>query len=221
MKKLRSYFLYLLGLPKTIYFNFKYLPFNKALSLPVFISHRVWLKKCAGKIELASYKMASVKIGYGGVSIFDENRSRSIWHVNGSVKFNGKATFGHGTKIDVSGVMDVGDNFEMTAESSIICHEKISFGNDVLISWDTLIMDCDFHKIYDERQQVINEDKPVVIGNKVWIGCRCLILKGVAIADGVIVAAASTVSKSIDSSSSIIAGSPAQKVKENISWSYD
>ena len=220
MKKLRLYFLYLLGMPKTIYFNLKYLPLNKALSLPVFISHRVWLKECGGKVELSSYKMASVKIGFGGVSIFDENRSRSIWHVNGTVKFKGRAMFGHGSKIDVSGLMEVGDNFEITAESSIVCHEKVVFGNDVLISWDTLIMDCDFHKIYDEHDQVINEDSPVIIGNKVWIGCRCLILKGVSIADGAVVAASSTVNKTIDAASSIIAGSPAKMVKQNISWKY-
>lgn len=220
MKKLRLYFLYILGLPKTIYFNLKYLPLNKALSLPVFISHRVWLKECAGNIELTSYAMASVKIGYGGVSIFDENRSRSIWQVNGTVKFRGKAAFGHGSKISVDGILEVGDNFEITAESAIICHERIVFGDDVLISWDTLIMDCDFHKIYDERDQVINENSPVIIGNKVWIGCRCLILKGVSIPDGAVIAASSTVNKTIDNPSSIIAGSPAKTVKENISWKY-
>jgi acetyltransferase-like isoleucine patch superfamily enzyme len=82
-------------------------------------------------------------------------------------------------------------------------------------------MDCDFHKIYDEKKQVINEDKPVVIGNKVWIGCRCLILKGVTLADGMIIAAASTVSKPVYNPNSIIAGSPAKAVKENVSWSYD
>ena len=220
MNKMRSYFLYILGLPKTIYFNLKYFPLAQAIKLPVFISHRVWLKQCQGKVTLGSYATASVKIGYGGVSVFDENRSRSIWNVSGEVEFKGTANIGHGSKLAVTGELVIGDNLEITAESAIICHEKITLGKNALISWDTLIMDSDFHEIYDERQQCINENSPVTIGDDVWIGCRVLILKGVEIPDGTVVAASSTVNKTIESSNTIIAGSPAKTVKENVTWKY-
>ena len=220
MNKLRTYFLYVLGLPKTIYFNFKYLPFSQALKLPVFVSHRVWLKQCKGRLKIASDATASVKIGYGGVSIFDEHRSRSIWNVSGNVEFKGTANIGHGSKLAVTGNLEVGDNLEITAEGSIICHKQITLGKNALISWDTLIMDSDFHEIYDEHQQCINENSPVTIGDDVWIGCRVLILKGVDIPDGTIIAASSTVNKPIGQSHSIIAGSPAKSVKQNVSWKY-
>lgn len=220
MSKLRQYFLYLMGLPKTLYFNLKYLPLKQAIKLPVLVSHRVWLKSCKGSLSLGKVRPGIIKIGFGGVSIFDEGRSRSIWHVDGHVRLAGKADFGHGSKIDVSGEIQVGDNFEITAESAIVCHQKISFGNNVLISWETLIMDCDFHKIHDQSGRWINADSAVSIGNDVWIGCRCLVLKGVNIADKSVVAASSTVSRSIDTAQTIIAGSPARPVKENISWEY-
>jgi len=220
MNKLRLYFLYILGLPKTIYFNLKYLPLSQALKLPVFVSHRVWLKQCQGKVKIESGSTGGVKLGYGGVSVFDENRSRSIWNVSGEVLFKGKANIGHGSKLAVTGLLEIGDNLEITAESSIICHKQITLGKNALISWDALIMDSDFHEIFDEDQQCINENSPVIIGDDVWIGCRVLILKGVVIPDGTVIAASSTVNKSVEKPSSIIAGSPAKSVKENITWKY-
>ncbi|MGK9369486.1 hypothetical protein ACSSWA_11350 [Melioribacter sp. Ez-97] len=37
----------------------------------------------------------------------------------------------------------------------------------------------------------MNEDKPIQIGNHVWIGCWSVLLKGTYIADGCIVGAGS------------------------------
>ena len=220
MGKLRSYYLYMLGLPKTLYFNLKYFPLSQALKLPVFVSHRVWLKQCQGNVKLTSFTTGCVKIGFGGVSIFDENRARSVWNVSGDVEINGTANIGHGSKIAVTGNLVIGDNLEITAESSIICHKQITLGKNALISWDALIMDSDFHEIYDEHHHCINENRPIMIGDDVWIGCRVLILKGVVIPDGTVIAASSTVNKSVEKPSSIIAGSPAKSVKENVTWKY-
>ena len=41
-----------------------------------------------------------------------------------------------------------GDNFCVTANSAIVCVSNINFGSNVLLSWDILILDTDFHKIY-------------------------------------------------------------------------
>lgn len=42
-------------------------------------------------------------------------------------------------------------------------------GNNSIISWDCLILDTDFHRIYKDGN-MINENKPIEIGNHVWIG---------------------------------------------------
>lgn len=215
IKKLGAY---ARSLPKSMYFNLKYFPFSKAIRLPILISHRVWLMKTAGNIILPECKTERIKIGFGEVGIFDKHRSRSIWQVSGTVEFKGKAKIGHGSKISVSGKLIIGSGFCMTAESSIVAQKEISFGNNVLVSWDALIMDTDFHDIFDEKGQLLNAPMPIRIGDNVWIGCRTLILKGIHIADGVVVAAASTITKTIDESNAIIAGSPATVVKEKISW---
>ena len=210
-----------MALPKTIYFNFKYLKFNQALKLPIFVSHRVWLMETGGQVTISQpIKTAMVRIGFGEVGIFDRHRSRTIWQVNGQVIFNGNANIGHGSKISVAeaGKLTLGDKFTITAESSIVCFKEIQFGCECLLSWDTLIMDTDFHKIKDSNGNIINEPCPILIGDHVWIGCRCLILKGSMIPDNCIVGANSTVSKSIMGTNQIIAGNPCTVLKENVEW---
>ena len=209
---------YLLGLPKTIIFNFKYLPFKDAIKLPVLVSHHVWLKKLSGNVKICDIRTGVIKIGFGNIGIFDPYTSRTIWNVTGYVEFKGRAFIGHGSKISIDGSLILGKDFCINAESSIVSQENITIGDNVLISWDSLIMDTDFHDIYDHNGHQTNKPLPVIIGNKVWIGCRTLILKGVHIADGVVVAAASTVTKSIGVSNSIAGGSPAKILKENIEW---
>ncbi len=220
MKVLRKLVLHVLALPKTLFFNFRYLPFAQAVRLPVIVSHRVWLMETSGSVTLASARTGAVKIGFGNVSLFDQHRSRTIWKVSpgASVAFGGKAFIGHGSKINVEGSLALGDRFSISAESAIVANHKVAIGDRVLISWDVLIMDSDFHSIFDDAGNHINPPQAINIGNDVWLGCRSLILKGVSLAGGVVVAAASTVTKPIETQKVLVGGSPAAVIREKISW---
>ena len=59
-------------------------------------------------------------------------------------------------------------------------------------------------------------DKPIVIGNGVWIGMRCLILDGVTIGDGAIVAAGAVVTKDVPPFA-VVGGVPARVLKYRFS----
>lgn len=207
---------------KSIYFNFKYLPFKKAVRLPIFISNKVYLKKCKGIIEISEDSLLTgmIKIGYGEVGIFDNKNSRSIWQVEGTVIFRGRANIGHGSKISVDkdAILDIGDKFKITAESSIIANKEIRFGTGCLLSWDVLIMDTDYHKIKDKLGRIVNPSTPVIIGENVWIGCRCLILKGSKIADNSVIGANSFIKSDISKKTGVFAGNPIRLVKENVFW---
>ena len=61
-------------------------------------------------------------------------------------------------------------------------------------------------------EQGFEEERPVVIGNDVWIGDRAMILPGVEIGDGCIIAAGAIVTRSIPAYS-IAAGVPAKVIK--------
>ena len=206
---------------KTLYFNFKYLPFKQAVHLPFFISRKVYFREISGSILLdCPVSPGIVRIGFGDVGIFDDKKSRTIWDVTGTVLFKGKADIGHGSKIAVGcdGKLVFGRNFQISAESSIIAFSEIQFGDNCLLSWDVLIMDTDLHNIRDLNGNIINEAKPVLIGDKVWIGCRSLILKGVSIPCNCIIGANSMVNKSLEKESCVYAGQPVKYIKEIISW---
>ena len=205
---------------KTIYFNFKYLPFKQAIKIPIKVSKKVYLWNTGGQIILdCPIKSEMIQIGYGGVGIFDKEVSRSIWKVSGTVIFRGCAHIGHGSKLSVDGTLVLGNGFMITAESAIVASNRIEFGEQCLLSWDTLIMDTDFHKVKDKSENIINPSAPIVIGNKVWIGCRCLILKGTTIPDNCVIGANSLVNKRLEKENTLYGGQPAKLLKDEITWS--
>lgn len=206
---------------KTILFNLNYFPFFIAIKLPVYVSKQTLFLKKKGRIKIeGSIKTGMIKIGYGTVGIFDKKYSRTIWEVEGEIVFNGKASIGYGSKISVAenAILSFGDNFMITANSSIVVAKKIQFGNDCLLSWDILIMDTDYHQIIDNNGNVINTNQPVIIGEHVWIACRTTILKGAIIPNNSIIAANSVLTKKLEEENSIWGGNPVFKIKEDISW---
>ena len=59
--------------------------------------------------------------------------------------------------------------------------------------------------------------KRISIGNEVWIGNRAMILKGVTIGNGAVIAADSVVTHDVPAYS-VVAGNPAKVIKENVVW---
>ena len=218
LKKLK---IFLLGLPKTLLFNFHYFDFKTAIKLPVWLTHKVRLKSLKGIVylETSQIRRGMISIGFAHVSINDTNEY-SLWNVEGTVFFKGKAGFGAGTKIAVgkNAKLTFGQNFLITARSEIACFKEIRFGDDCLLSWDILVMDTDAHSIYNEQKKRINDDKSIIIGKHVWIGCRSLVLKGAEIGDGCVIGASSLINKKFDLKNSVIVGNPARVGQEKIFW---
>ena len=211
----------LLSLPKTLRFNFHYFPLKTALKLPVFVSHRTFLRELHGKIMLPEkVNTAMIKIGFGDVGHYDRKRSRSIWQVSGTVAFGGKASIGHGSKLSVRGNLTLGADFNMTAESTIVCAHQISFGKDCLLSWDILIMDTDEHPIYNQEGIRTNPDKPIIVGNHVWIGCKCMLLKGTEIPNNTVVAAGTLLTSAFSGKNQIVGGNPPTVLKSDVRWEH-
>lgn len=99
-----------------------------------------------------------------------------------------------------------------------------SIANDVCIGLGTHPTDLFststlfYRRINTFNIQLIKEDllfdeyKTIEIGNDVWIGCRAIILDGVSIGNGAIVAANSVVTKDVPPYA-IVGGSPAKVIK--------
>jgi acetyltransferase-like isoleucine patch superfamily enzyme len=99
-------------------------------------------------------------------------------------------------------------------------NNSIKIGSDCLFSDNIELWASDTHSIYDVDGNFINAEKPVTIGNKVWIGSRVVILKGVTIHDGSIIGMGSIVTKDVPANV-VSAGYPSKTLKENVSWGLD
>ena len=208
----------------TLRFNFRYLPFRQAVHLPIWVSRHVRIRALKGRLYLDNQnneiQTGLIKIGFDRVGIFDNRRSRTIWEVNGTIRFQGKCFIGHGCKISVAkqAELEFGNDFMCTAQSAFVTVKRISFGEGFTISWDCLIMDTDWHTIVDSAHKTINSPHPISVGSHVWIGCRTTILKGTTLAPGTIVAACSIITKSSTQPNCIIGKIPQQVIKSHITW---
>lgn len=127
-----------------------------------------------------------------------------------------KVFFGSSIEVFQGGALTLGNGF-INSDSVIACENSITIGNGATIGRFVSIYDSDFHKLYDKQGKLMNPSAPIVIGDHVWIGVGAIILKGVTIGNGAVVAAGSVVTRDVPPEC-IVAGNPAKVVKENIDW---
>lgn len=97
-------------------------------------------------------------------------------------------------------------------------HQSIVIGNYVNIGADTILLDSDAHSLsfrdrrVDELDLKNKVNKPIIIGDDVLIGTRCVILKGVQIGARSIIGSGSIVVGDIPEDC-IAAGNPAKVIR--------
>ena len=115
----------------------------------------------------------------------------------------GTLTIGHGTNVNGLG-------------TRILVAEEVVIGAGCTFSWDVQILDNDFHAI-TSGGVTHPSTAPVRIGDRVWVGTRAVILKGVTIGDGAVVAAGAVVTRDVPPGA-VVAGVPARVVGHADSW---
>ena len=97
---------------------------------------------------------------------------------------------------------------------------SIKIGENCLFADFIEIWASDTHSIYNKNGEVINREKPIEIGDRVWIGSHVIILKGVHIHHGSVIGMGSLVTKDVPPNV-ISAGRPNTVIKEQINWTLD
>lgn len=95
----------------------------------------------------------------------------------------------------------------------IDCFDEIVIGQNVAISHNVIIRDSDSHTLTGQRKK----SAPIHIGNHVWIGMNSIILKGVSIGNGAVIAAGAVVTHDVPAKS-LVAGVPAKIIRNNVEW---
>jgi len=114
--------------------------------------------------------------------------------------------------------LKIGNRSTIGYANTISVSKSVTIGDDVMIAENCFIADNNGHPLHPEkRRQHLpvpkNEIASVAIGNNVWIGRNCVILKGVKIGDNCIIAANTVVTKSIPANT-LVQTSPVKHIKD-------
>lgn len=163
-----------------------------------------------------AYKMSYAKYRLKGATV------GSMVSVNGNLLLEnkGKIVIGDHTKIwskiertkifvGKEGRLEIGKNTFING-AHISASVQVSIGNYVDIAPYVIIIDDDFHEVNDHHAAGVKA--PIIIGNNVWIATRAIILKGVSIGEGAIVASGAVVTKDV-APYTVVAGVPAKTIK--------
>ena len=112
--------------------------------------------------------------------------------------------------------LKIGNNFSASGVT-ICCACKIEIGNKVMLGANVIIADTDFHSIKPDLRFSANDLKnaltaPIIIEDNVFVGMNVMILKGVKIGQGAIIAAGSIVTRDV-MEFTMVGGSPAKLIK--------
>ena len=125
------------------------------------------------------------------------------------------------------GVIEIGDHSYVGVGTRIWSGEKIVIGSNVLISHNVNISDTTAHEMNHIERSERHKDlikngfpkdkasiktAPIIIEDYVWINFNSIILRGVKIGKGAIIAAGSVVTKDVPPFT-LVAGNPAKIVK--------
>ncbi|MEW6989875.1 DapH/DapD/GlmU-related protein [Colwelliaceae bacterium 6441] len=111
--------------------------------------------------------------------------------------------------------IDIGDNVDIAKQVLITTSGGVSIGARTLIGYRTQILSSN-HVIPDNLSKIFDsghQHKKVTIENDVWIGANCIILPGVYIGEGAVIAAGSIVTKNVEPFT-IVAGNPAKIIRK-------
>ena len=144
-----------------------------------------------------------------------------------NVCFDGKTSIGFGARFADYPTLEVGDNTGIGHGCQFTIGKRVSIGSNTTISGGTLIMDSNGHSVdpvlrWQNSAPAEEDVRPVVIGDGVWIGLRCIIFPGVKIGDGSVVSAGSVVRSHVPPYS-VVAGNPAKvmfrlKKPDQLAW---
>ena len=210
----------LLNWIKSIYFNFRYLPFKQAIYLPIWITTNFKvLKLKRGQIILDFPYRKNFFLGDCGSVGLHEMRGGIYMEEGAMLKLNAMCVIGQGTTLrcDKNAVIELGKNFYCNKNCHIRSAEYIKVGNECSLGWNVQINTDDGHVITHDGKAV-KRIGSIEIGNHVWMTSNTIVTKNVKIADGCIVAQGTVVSKSVTEQKSLVGGVPAKVIRSNVVW---
>lgn len=173
-------------------------------------------------------KMENVEIVFSGSNnILYCEEGVSI--VGSTINFKGsdallllrKSKYAYRLSVDLWGsttiAFDRGSYFNGVLHAIVSERQAIIAGRDCLFSFGVWMRTADPHLLYScKTHDRINNSRPIIIGDHVWIGQDAFLLKGTSIGSGSVVAARSVVSGKTIPSNTCWGGSPAREISTGV-----
>jgi acetyltransferase-like isoleucine patch superfamily enzyme len=187
---------------------------NYFIQQSLFIIRIRYLKKCCSFFSMLWLRFSGMKVGKGTYL----PKIKVTWPHQ--VSIGNKCVLEHGIYFHYDGIYSegpsicIGNNVFVGNNTEFNVTDKITIGNDCLIAAGCRFIDHNHGMDIGELMRTqIAPKKEIVLANNVWLGANVIVLKGVTIGDGAIVAAGSVVTKSIPAYE-VWGGVPAKKIKE-------
>ena len=225
LRKVWKYRILLRYLWHNLYFNFHYLPFKWAVRWPIFL-YRPHLILMKGKImiDCEHVRTGMIRLGFRTCGIYP-NTGISWENQGGTVIFKGSCKIGNDSYLAFGEKTTVvfGDDFRNTAGLKMVSYRGITFGKSTSIGWGGLIMDTNFHPLYDMKRKVYKRASgPIEIGDYNWFGTQCRIMHSVKTPERCIFGMNTTVTRNCTMKSyCVMGGEPVRILTEDVMRDYD
>jgi acetyltransferase-like isoleucine patch superfamily enzyme len=198
---------------KSIYYTFKIVKADNYMYFPL----RIFVKS-----SIETNKGCKIIINKDGRLSLNKSWTRKnpfplhfAMQENSTIIVNGIFSFYPMSRIYISkdAKLILGNGF-VNSNAYIVCRKKISIGNRVVIGPNVVIRDTDDHILIPSDRST---DEEINICDNVWIGSNVIVLKGVTIGEGAVIAAGALVNKDIPPYA-LAGGVPARILRANVKW---
>lgn len=178
-------------------------------------SYLIW-----NKIKLSGKGNRIVVLGNGKfrrcvISIRGENNTVEVEN-GANISFSTLEIVGNNCLIRIGKGTDIGGAY-LSAKGE---ETQLTIGEHCMFSRNISVMTYDGHPIFDaDTGEILNHPQDIHIGNNVWVAANASILKGVKVSDGSIIAFGAIVTRDVEEKT-IVAGTPAKTIKNNIRWEH-
>lgn len=124
----------------------------------------------------------------------------------GKIKIGRNCKINRGCEISSvnGGLINIGNNCFFNNNCQIVSHENVNIGNDVIVGPNLVLVDHNHSFSLTGVDKKKFKTSKITIGNNVWIGANCVILKGVKIGNNCIIGAGSVVSHDVVDNSILV-----------------
>lgn len=205
----------------TLYLNLRLCKFYDALKFPIYVWGGVSLCKGLGRITFPlGCRKGMIKIGRTPGHFYAPSRNTFLLlETNSVIKITGNVVIGNGVALRLAygAILELHNGCVLGDNVDVMCEKRISIGENTIVTFESKIIDTNFHYILAVDEGIISrKNKDIIIGNSNWICNNTTIMKGTVTPDNCIVASCSLLNKDYGNKKDIVlAGIPAKVVRYN------